>query len=668
MSANLDKTIAMKAQIKENLLLGMLDLPEQIIQLSGSQERQAMEHMFASLWHRFLNNKSSTSTVYWYDKFESEKVFNNFLYHLSNSGWATIKTLPTKNWSEIELNESKLLQFIDKELLDNVRRSFKFNKYRMTNTTATKYNVTKLLGKKQNTGLERKGFSRAGNSQFTYDTKYIEFYRDAIELNLTKSMRELGLDGEYFNDDIDYASVSREILDFHIENPNQVFTTGENINDSRGRAISSALSKVFNPISSKDARSLIVINDDRDFNDSHLEPVYLFIAELIGAKQKTMALKALEGKRCYEARELHSLDLVTKQLVDQDKQKAENKRADHDRKEIHENIWLERLYDELDRYNEFKASLYQSNFKHRILVQKLSRAKAQKSIDSITASIKELVDSIPVTGFNWTVPLELDCTASMLQIQGALLNHLPFLEKTNCFGSELQDIWTVPGIPRKMFKDAATPMLYGSSQSVKALWVANKHNFTKEQLAIATKELTKGTFSVAKLFKDFIIKNVKPKETMKVKIWGQEFTIKCNRYKHKGDYKVRYNIFDSASNKVKTIWHMHTQNVPDLEQFRRFFITLLIHSIDSVIMDYICKFINWIIPIHDAAIVSPIDAQETRTLYCSQIDKIYNERQTILSEYFESIGIDSSSAMDWKRVREAIIPAIDFKCQPMAMK
>ena len=668
MSANLDKTIAMKAQIRENLLLGMLDLPEQIIQLSGSQERDAMEHMFASLWHRFLNNKSSTSTVYWYDKFESDKVFNNFLYHLSNSGWATIKTLPTKNWSEIELNESKLLQFIDKELLDNVRRSFKFNKYRMTNTTSTKYNVTKLLGKKQDTGLERKGFSRAGNSQFSYDTKYIEFYREAIELNLTKSMRELGLDAEEFNDDIDYASVSKEILDFHIENPNQVFTTGENVNDSRGRAISSALSKVFNPISSKDARSLIVIEDDRDFNDSHLEAVYLFVAELIGAKQKTMALKALEGKRCYEARELHSLDLVTKQLIDQEKQKEENKRADHDRKELHENIWLERLYDELDRYNEFRTTFYQSNFKYRILVQKLSRARVQSSIDSITASIKELTDSIQVTGFNWTVPIELDCTASMLQIQGALLNHLPFLEKTNCFGSELQDIWTVPGIGRKMFKDAATPMLYGSSQSVKALWVANKHTFTKEQLALANKELTKGTFAVAKLFKDFIIKNVKPKETMKVKIWGQEFTIKCNRYKHKGDYKVRYNIFDSASNKVKTIWHMHTQNIPDLEQFRRFFVTLICHHLDSRVMDYICRNINWIIPIHDAAIISPIDATEVRELYCGQINKIHTERQTILSEFFESIGIDSSSAMDWKRVKDAIIPAVGFKCQIMAMK
>ena len=668
MSVNLDKTIAMKVQLRENLLLGMLDLPEQIIQLSGSQEREAMEHMFASLWHRFLNNKSSTSTVYWYDRFESDKVFNNFLYHLSNSGWATVKTLPTKNWSEVELNESKLLEFVSKDLLDNIRRSFKFNKYRMTNTSSTKYNVTRLQGRKQDTGLERKGFSKAGNSQFKYDTKYIEFYRDAIELNLTKSMRELGLDAEEFNDDIDYASVSKEILDFHIENPNAVFTTGENINDSRGRAISSALSKVFNPISSKDARSLIVINDDRDFNDSHLEPVYLFIAELIGTKQKTMALKALEGKRCYEARELHSLDLVTKQFIDKDAQKAENKRADDDRKELHENIWLERLYDELDRYFDYKGEQLKDNFKYKILMKRLSRAKVQKSIDSINKEIDEVVALSTITGFNWTVPLELDATSSMLQIQGALLNHLPFLEKTNCFGSELQDIWTVPGIPRKMFKDAATPMLYGSSQSVKALWVANKHTFTKEQLAIATKELTKGTFSVAKLFKDFIIKNVKPTETMKVKIWGQEFIIKCNRYKHKGDYKVRYNIFDSASNKVKTIWHMHTQNVPDLEQFRRFFVTLLIHHLDSRVMDYICRFINWIIPIHDAAIVSPIDAQETRTLYCSQIDKIHNERQTIISEYFESIGIDSSSAMDWKRVREAIITAVGFSCQPMALK
>ena len=411
MSKILDKTTRMKAQLRENLLLGILDLPEQIIQLSGPEERQAMEHMFSSLWHRFLNNKSSTSTVYWYDKFESDKVFNNFLMHLSNSGWITVKTLPTKNWSEVELNESKLLQFIDKELLDNVRRSFKFNKYRMTNTTSTKYNVTKLLGKKQDTGLERPGFAKAGNSQFSYDTKYIEFYRDAIELNLTKSMRELGLDAEDFNDDIDYASVSKEILDFHIENPNQIFTTGENINDSRGRAISSALSKVFNPISSKDARSLIVINDDRDFNDSHLEPVYLFIAELIGSKQKTMELKALEGERCYEARELHSLDLVTHLLSDEEAMKFEKKRADSDRKELHENIFLERIYDELDRYNIYSQSFYDSQFKYRILTKKLSRARVQKSIDSIDAQIKEFIDANPVTGFNWTVPIELDCTA-----------------------------------------------------------------------------------------------------------------------------------------------------------------------------------------------------------------------------------------------------------------
>ena len=348
--------------------------------------------------------------------------------------------------------------------------------------------------------------------------------------------------------------------------------------------------------------------------------------------------------------------------------KIEKARADNDRKELHENIWLERLYDELDRYNEYKTSFYNSQFKYRILMQKLSRARVQKSIDSITAQLKEFMDSNPVTGFNWTVPVELDATASMLQIQGALLNHATFLEKTNCSGDVLQDIWTVNGVPRKQFKDAATPMLYGSSQTTKALWTSKKHKFTKEQLDIASRELNKGVFQVAKLFKDFIIKNVQPKEVMKVKIWGEEFTIKCNRYKHKGDYKVRYNIFDSASNKVKTIWHMHTVNVPDLQQFKRFFVTLICHNLDSRVMNHICKFIDWIIPIHDAAIVSPIDASQTRALYCSQIDAIHKDRVTILSEYFESIGIDSSSAMDWKKVKEAIVPAIGFKCQPMAMK
>ena len=91
----------------------------------------------------------------------------------------------------------------------------------------------------------------------------------------------------------------------------------------------------------------------------------------------------------------------------------QNKRADNDRKELHENIFLERIYDELDRYFDYKEEQLKDNFKYKILMKRLSRARVQKSIDSINKEIDELVALSPVTGFNWTVPIELDATSSI---------------------------------------------------------------------------------------------------------------------------------------------------------------------------------------------------------------------------------------------------------------
>ena len=46
-------------------------------------------------------------------------------------------------------------------------------------------------------------------------------------------------------------------------------------------------------------------------------------------------------------------------------------------------------------------------------MKRLDKESKQDSIDSINKEIDQLVDSVQVTGFNWTVPLELDCTASI---------------------------------------------------------------------------------------------------------------------------------------------------------------------------------------------------------------------------------------------------------------
>jgi hypothetical protein len=326
-------------------------------------------------------------------------------------------------------------------------------------------------------------------------------------------MRVLAIEYGEFHDDVDYEAVSKAIVEFHMYTPEGEFTLGASMSDSRGRAISEALSKVFNPIGFKDARALLVGPERAISLQGHTQ-VYLAVAELLGDKSPTIKAKAAVGKKALRNKTLHTLDLTTEE----------------GRKDLFENIWLERIYSNMDIYN----------------------------------------------GTNWTIPLELDASASMLQIEGALLNHRPFLEMTNVIGSTLQDPWSFPGIPRLQFKKAMTPMLYGSSQDCTSLWLANDMEFTMDQAIAFNKEISTGALSVADAFKEFIIQNVQPKETMAVKVWGEEFTISCNRFRNIGDYTKKYNAYDTETDSVRSIYHTHTHTEADLQQFRRYFVTLLV--------------------------------------------------------------------------------------------
>lgn len=163
-----------------------------------------------------------------------------------------------------------------------------------------------------------------------------------------------------------------------------------------------------------------------------------------------------------------------------------------------------------------------------------------------------------------------------LQIEGALLNHKPFLDKTNCYGDELKDIWSFPGIPRNQFKKAMTPKLYGSSKKSYELWKKAKIKYTKDQVLAFEREITSGEMALANEFQKFLISQCKPQETMVLHSMDEFYEVECNRYKNKGDYKSKYTAYDSESGNIKTIWHTHTKRVADLEQFRRFMPTGLV--------------------------------------------------------------------------------------------
>jgi hypothetical protein len=150
------------------------------------------------------------------------------------------------------------------------------------------------------------------------------------------------------------------------------------------------------------------------------------------------------------------------------------------------------------------------------------------------------------------------------------------MEMTNVIGDTLQDPWNLKGMPRAMLKAAATPMLYGSSQSCFSLWQSSNMEYDKEQIMLYNQELSSGPLGLANMFKEFIINNCNPKAVMKVKIWNDEFEINCNRFRNVGDETKAYKIWDSKDGQYNTFTHTDTVRVPDLDQFRRYFVTLLV--------------------------------------------------------------------------------------------
>lgn len=241
---------------------GSLHLPsrDKFIQAIGEDYTELTDRFFQSLWSHYLLNKGATSLPYWADKFNNPVVFNIVLMSLAKSNWIITHSIPARNWGEASLNEDKLLEFVSSSELIQIRSHHKFKGYISTNTVAGRANRTKLAGRIQDTGLRREGFALAGNTRYKYDTQMMSQYSWILERNITKSMDKVKeRHPEFRSDQSTYDTISIDILNYHIANPDMVMTRGENINDSRGRAISSALTKVFNPISSKDARSLLVI-------------------------------------------------------------------------------------------------------------------------------------------------------------------------------------------------------------------------------------------------------------------------------------------------------------------------------------------------------------------------------------------------------------------------
>ena len=243
------------------LLEGKLHLPnyQGFVDLIGPDYADLASRMFSAMWFAYLKDKSSIALPYWADKFQNDAILNSVLKSLSDANWITSHAIPARNWAEASLNEHKLLDFVSPDQLEQIRANKKFMQYILQQDLSSKTKATRLNGKTTNTGLVREGFMLAGNTEFSYDQAMMAEYQPIIQANLTKSMDKIAdLCPSLRHDKASYDTISVAILDYHLHS-NLTFTRGDNYNDSRGRAISSSLSKVANPISCKDFRALLVI-------------------------------------------------------------------------------------------------------------------------------------------------------------------------------------------------------------------------------------------------------------------------------------------------------------------------------------------------------------------------------------------------------------------------
>ena len=248
--------------IREQLFAGRLDLPnyQAFVKAIGPDYADLADKFMQALWQQYLKDKGPVSLPYWSDRFDNTEIFNIVLVSLSDAGWVESHSIPARNWAEAYLSEIKLQEYVPISDLERIRATYKFSKYISRIEVSTKTTATRLNGKIQNTGLTREGFMKAGNTRYQFDTSYISNYYSIVKANCTKSMDKIAeICPNLRHDRASYDTISVDILDYHMQHSDEQFSRGDNYNDSRGRAISSGLSKVFNPISNKDARSLLVI-------------------------------------------------------------------------------------------------------------------------------------------------------------------------------------------------------------------------------------------------------------------------------------------------------------------------------------------------------------------------------------------------------------------------
>lgn len=235
----------------------LFDIPcEDYLNKLTKEDQRAAKHMWSALWSNYIRNKGTTSSPYWAEKFSSPLVFAGLLYSLRDYVQSTV--IPARNWAELQLNETTLLNHYTEEELVQFRVDNKIGKYMPSFVIDSEEAVVKTKEGYKQTGIIRTGFAKTSESQFYYDTSKLAQYKDVIVRNTNKGMIKMREQYPLAMDDASYDQISLQVVEELLNKPEIISIEG-NRSDSRGRAIHGCLKRVANPIGYKDFRSLITI-------------------------------------------------------------------------------------------------------------------------------------------------------------------------------------------------------------------------------------------------------------------------------------------------------------------------------------------------------------------------------------------------------------------------
>ena len=634
----------MKNRIRESILNNRLELPI-IRDLKVTEPVQAM---FRAMWHRYIIKGANepTSMTYWAQRIANPKLHNQVLRILSDGGWITVSTRPNNNWSEAYINESKLLNYCTKTELDRTRMFYKFSKYKLTQHKEHQdfgANITSVRGKPMNTGIYRPGFAKSAQVNYSFDTNSILQYHSVVISQINKGIcNMIERYPQITNDHANYEELGKEVVDAYIYADDELYSAGPRTSDQRGRNNRGDLSKIGNPVGFKVMRSLLTIPAEyrNTATTTGLRNKFLFIAELMGFKSGTIQAKHDFGRKCYYTTARHE-------------ESSED--------EIIENLWLERTYEDID-------NAFGNTFGLKLLK---SRAILKDTIEFADPAI---------VSYKWTVPIEIDMSASVLGFLSLLLNHRPFMERCNILPGSLTDAWGHNVITnRKQFKTSMRP-LYGSQLSAQAMWNDMSIEYTQDEVIAFQHELDNGEFKVAVAFKDFLINNAQMQPEMDLLVNGETHHTYCNKFHNVGETTTIYDIFDSATGRIRRIHNTQTKRIPDLHSFKRFTVTGLIHALDGQVMDnavnHTIDQYGFAIDIHDAIICCCESADYARDVYANgttpdepSLKQIHRDRKSILQNYIRSLNIPASAISEFNDVMAQVEPLNEpLSINPLVLK